>query len=97
MLMPADPQRPKPGYWSGQTLGDYLILEQIGAGAMGTVYLAKHLTLNRPAAAKFLSAEYSANPEYVARFLREARGAAQLNHPNVVSVYEAGRVENNAY
>ncbi|MCK6470499.1 MAG: protein kinase [Planctomycetes bacterium] len=57
---------------------------------MGTVLKAVHETLERPVALKILPAEFSMNPEYVSRFLREARVVATLRHDNVVQVYDAG-------
>lgn len=77
-------------------LGSYIIESQIGQGGMGSVYKATHQTLERPAALKFLPKEFSTDPEYVSRFLREARVVATLRHENVVQVYDAG-AENDKY
>lgn len=71
-------------------IGGNRIVEKLGAGGMGAVYLAKHQTLGREVALKLLPPEFTQHKEYVERFLREARAAAQLKHPNVVQVYDAG-------
>ena len=78
----------------GQTIEQYRILEVVGKGGMGTVYKAEHLNLDRTCALKILSPELVYRDEiYVDRFLREARSAAGLNHPNVVLVYNVGGTE----
>ncbi|MEU0540300.1 serine/threonine-protein kinase [Nocardia sp. NPDC005978] len=74
----------------GSLVGGYRIERVIGAGGMGTVYLAKHPELPRRDAIKVLSAQYSTDPEYRARFEREANLAAALDHPNIVSIYNRG-------
>src|SRR3977135_1765020 len=74
----------------GQGFAGYTILRVLGAGAMGTVYLAKHPRLAREDALKGLPAELTANPEYRARFVREAELAASLSHPNIVGIYDRG-------
>ncbi len=74
----------------GQHVSNYEILRRLGQGGMGVVYLARHVTLERNVAIKFLAGQLSSNPDYVNRFLREARAAARLNHPNIISVYDAG-------
>jgi hypothetical protein len=78
----------------GTCLGDYLIEKRIGEGGMGIVYHARQLTLNRGVALKVLPPESCGDVEYVARFLREARAAAQLNHPNIIQVIDAGMSQN---
>ncbi|MCC7518987.1 MAG: protein kinase [Verrucomicrobiae bacterium] len=74
----------------GQRVSNYEILRRLGQGGMGVVYLARHVTLEREVAIKFLAGQLSNNQDYVDRFLREARSAARLNHPNIISVYDAG-------
>ena len=74
----------------GQTLGAYRIESQLGAGGMGEVYRGTHTRLNRPAAIKVLHANQAADPTFQARFLREARAAAALSHPNIVEVFDFG-------
>ncbi|MFZ4694006.1 MAG: serine/threonine protein kinase [Verrucomicrobiia bacterium] len=78
----------------GSTLGDYLIESRIGKGGMGVVYAARQLSLDRTVALKVLPAELCADREYVDRFLREARAAAHLNHPNIIQIFDAGVAEN---
>lgn len=66
------------------------IQEVLGAGGMGAVYRAWDTTLNRAVALKLLRKEYSADPQFVAQFQREASITAQVNHPHVVKVYSTG-------
>lgn len=73
---------------SDQRLGKYLLKSQLGRGGMGVVYLATDLRLRRDVALKILPRETSANADAVKRFLREARVAARLNHPNVVAIHD---------
>jgi len=80
-----------------QIVGRYKIIRMLGAGAMGQVYLAEDLELGRKAALKFLSPQYSAIPDFKARFKREARSAATLNHPNIITIYEVGEQQNRAW
>jgi serine/threonine protein kinase/predicted ATPase len=72
------------------TLGAYRVLEQIGAGGMGTVYLAKDVRLGRRVALKVLPAQFARDEELVRRFQQEARAVAALNHPNILTVHEIG-------
>ncbi len=73
-----------------ETIGSFRIQGKIGQGGMGAVYRAVHGTLERPVALKVLPTEFANNPEYVTRFLREARTIATLRHDNIVQVYDAG-------
>ncbi len=75
---------------SGTRLGPYEILEQLGAGGMGEVWLAEDTRLHRKVAVKILPEEYAGNPERLARFEQEARAAAALNHPNIAAVHDVG-------
>ena len=72
---------------AGDTLGPYEIVARIGAGGMGEVYRAVDARLGRDIALKLLPPETAADPERLSRFRREARAAAALNHPNVVTIY----------
>jgi hypothetical protein len=74
----------------GVVIGDFVIREFIGSGGMGSVYRADQITLARPAALKVLHTELCASPAQLARFVREARTAASLNHPNLIGVYAVG-------
>lgn len=77
----------------GKELDGYRILERIGRGGMGTVYRAEQLSLHREVALKVLPPELGRDATFRERFLREARAAAQLNHPNIVQVYDAGEAD----
>ena len=77
----------------GQTVGHYRIISKLGAGGMGEVFLAEDTRLERKAAIKFLPAETAADPELQQRFLKEAKAASALNHPNVCVVYDVGETD----
>ena len=72
-------------------IGRYQILEEIASGGQATVYRARDADLERVVALKVLHPHLSADPQYLERFLREARMAGSLNHPNIVIIYEVGR------
>jgi len=72
-------------------LGEFEVLSRIGRGAMGTVYRARQMGIDRIVALKVLASHLAANDDFVRRFLREARLAARMNHANVVRVYDIGR------
>jgi hypothetical protein len=74
-----------------KTLGHYRIDGVLGEGGMGVVLKGSHLTLDRQAAIKLMKPSLAANPEFAARFMREARIAAALEHPNLVTVYDAAQ------
>jgi eukaryotic-like serine/threonine-protein kinase len=72
----------------------YELLQRVGRGGMADVFLAKDLLLNRQVAIKVLFPEFATDPSFVERFRREAQAAANLNHPNIVGVYDWGRQAN---
>ena len=75
----------------------YQIIDRIGSGGMGTVYKARQLSMDRIVALKVLNERYSSNGEFVDRFIREARAAGQLNHPNVIHVHDISRANGRHY
>ncbi len=81
----------------GQTLGQYRIDAPLGSGGMGQVYRGVHRLLNRPAAIKVMQAHLAANPDFRARFLREAQAIAALKHTNIVEIYDFGEQDGNLY
>ena len=81
----------------GTEFAGHLIEEEIGRGGMGIVYRARHLALDRIRALKVLSPELSEDPTYVARFRRESRLAASVDHPAVVTVHHAGEEDGRLY
>jgi len=81
---------------TGTKLGQYEVQEFIGQGAMGLVYRAYHVQLERPGAVKVLQA-LSPDPDTTARFRHEAQAIAQMRHPNIVNVYDFGEFEGTPY
>jgi HAMP domain-containing protein len=82
---------------SMQQVGRYLIRERLGRGGMATVFKAHDPTINRDVAIKFLHASLCADDEYRARFVREARAAGGLSHPNIVIVHDVGEIDGRPY
>ena len=81
----------------GQTLGHYKILERIGSGGMGEVYLASDITAGRKAALKVLPMRFTGDAQRLRRFQQEARAVVGLNHPNILTVYEIGEYDSSHY
>ena len=77
----------------GQTLGKYRILEKIGRGGMGVVYKAHDTVLDRLVAIKVLAPHLTCDQEFVKRFLREARSAARLEHPHIVTIHDVAQAQ----
>lgn len=78
-------------------VGRYQVVARLGEGAMATVYKAYDPSIARPLVIKFLHAELCLDTEYRTRFLREARAAGALSHPNIVTVYDVGEIESRPY
>jgi serine/threonine protein kinase len=76
------------GKWRGFTIGKYRVLERLGSGGMGTVYLCEHMVVRRKVAIKVLPISQSDNPVALGRFYREARAAGVLDHPNLVKAHD---------
>lgn len=81
----------------GHRLGRYEIQQVVGQGGMAQVYRALDTALQRSVALKVLDQQLAANPEFIKRFEREAQLAANLQHPNIVTVYDVGEAEGMRY
>ncbi len=81
----------------GAEIAQYTIVERIGAGGMGEVYLADDTHLRRQVALKFLSLDLAGNEDFRKRFLREARAAAALNHASIVTMYDVSEFKGRPY
>lgn len=81
----------------GRTVAHYELVEELGSGGMGVVYKARDLHLDRFVAVKFLSASWSRDAESKRRFIREAKAASALDHPNVCPVYDVDEFEDRLY
>lgn len=86
----SDEQTEKGGGIVGQTVGGYRIEQRIGRGAMGTVYKAVQLSLGRTVALKVLATDLVKDARFRDMFMKEARAAGGLNHPNIIQVYDVG-------
>jgi serine/threonine protein kinase len=85
------------GKLKGLMLGEYVVLDRIGAGGMGEVFRARHRTMERIVALKVLPPKEVSSPDSVKRFIREARAAARLIHPNIVTAFDAGEYQGTYY
>ena len=81
----------------GKTLSHYKVIEKLGSGGMGDVYIAEDLTLNRRVALKVLPSDLANDPDRRNRFLREARAVAALSHPNVLAIHDFGEDQGIAF
>src|SRR3954470_20714407 len=77
--------------------GRYRVVRKLGTGGMANVYLAEDQELGRSVAIKMLDERHSQDEQFVERFRREAKNAAGLSHPNIVSIYDRGRAEGTYY
>ncbi len=84
VLVPASRLAPR------AVINDFVIIEELGRGSMGTVFLAQQLSLDRRVALKVLASKYCEDSDYVAEFIREARAVARLSHENIVQAYAVG-------
>jgi serine/threonine-protein kinase len=82
---------------AGENVGPYQIIEQLGQGGMATVYKAYHASLDRYVAIKALHPAFGQDADFEARFQREARVVAKLEHPNIVPIYDYAEHENRPY
>jgi putative nucleotidyltransferase with HDIG domain len=81
----------------GTHIGNYRIVTELGAGAMGEVYFAEHAVMGRRAAVKIIREELSGNAEMVERFANEARQVNRIGHPNIVEITDFGQVQSRYY
>src|SRR5512142_2717803 len=81
----------------GENVGPYRIIEQLGQGGMATVYKAYHAALDRYVAIKALHPLFKQDPNFLARFEREARIIARLDHPNIIPIHDFAEHEDTPY
>ncbi len=81
----------------GEVIGPYRVVEQLGQGGMATVCKANHAALDRYVALKVLHPAFQEDPSFLARFQREARLVAKLDHPNIVPIYDFAEHEGRPY
>lgn len=81
----------------GDQISHYRLMSRLGAGGMGEVYLAEDTRLTRKVALKLLPAEFTREPDRVRRFELEARAASALNHPNILTIFDIGKIDDIHY
>ena len=81
----------------GQQVGQYRIVDKLGGGGMGVVYLAEHIELGHRVAIKLLLPQFTESAESVQRFFNEAKAATRIRHPGIVQIYDFGRHEGSVY
>jgi len=91
------PSKPLPPDLSGQQLDDFRLVQRLGVGGMGEVYVADQLSLKRRVAVKLLRTDLAVDETYVKRLKSEALSAAQLSHPNIVQIFAVGRADGHDY
>jgi serine/threonine protein kinase len=102
-LLPSFPSATPPSTPSGSHLaglpvvGDYVLLGELGRGAMGVVYKAKHEKLKRVVALKMIHIDPEDDTQYLSRFQSEAEAVARLHHPNIVQIFEVGKADGSPY
>ncbi len=91
------PQLPSHDFDEISSLGKYQIQRKVGSGGMGAVYLAVDQQLKRTVALKVLPKDKASNQVLVRRFKAEGQAGAQMEHPNIVAVYESGEIDGYLY
>src|SRR6476659_325636 len=89
--------RHEPRFEPGQQINSYRIIRPLGSGGMGEVYLAQDARLGRNVALKILPAKFTIDLQRVQRFEQEARAASALNHPNIITIHEIGRLNSTQF
>src|SRR5215510_7459281 len=84
---------PRVAIAADSSFGHYQVLAPLGAGGMGEVWRARDTRLDRDVAIKLLAAEFAKDADRLRRFVQEAKAASALNHPNIITIYEIGQVD----